>query len=87
MFINEVLHLAATKIRFIFAAPTLWPGEAVATSPNLLNSTFLGYRGQVITGSVRFSLWFFSCISHYLFFPIRSLRLIFQAAAATAEGG
>lgn len=87
MVIKEVLHLAATKTHFIFAVLALWPGEAVTTSPNLLNSTFLGYRGQAITGSVRFSLWFFSCMSHYLFFPIPSLRLIIQAAAAAAEGG
>lgn len=80
MIIKEGLWLAATKTLH-FEALRLWPGEAVATSPYLFNSTFLGSRGQAITGSVRFSLWFFSCMSHYLFFPVPSLRLIFQAAA------
>lgn len=54
----------------------------MAASPNPLNSTFAGCRGRAVTGSVRFSLWFFSCTRDYLFLAVPSPRLTSRAAAA-----
>lgn len=54
----------------------------MAASPNPLNSTFAGCRGRAVTGSARFSLWFFSCTRDYLFLAVPSPRLMSRAAAA-----